>query len=456
MTAFDRWIDRYLKRLAFGRFLHQAAEWLAIFLFVFGTLVLIAKLAFPSLWPNVLWLGVAAIPVAVVAWLASRREWHTRGESAALLDSKLGAGGLLMTLSELPDEQWSQQLPQYEHVWNDSLPKVRPIRMARYLAMPLIFVVGAGFVPLRKETSDRILLNSVGRQTSEQLEEALKLLDEAKVVKEEEKKELKELVERLKEETEKSPLTHEKWETVDKLREKMQLRLESATLTMEKGQEAAGLLEKAGLDLQGLSLEQTAHLEKNLLESLKNLSPEAFSKMSAQSRENLQRLLKEGKMNPSQNAKERQQMLKELSEMLKKESDKLKECRGKCKQCLGGQCQNGQCQGNKSGPDVENGKPGRGGVNRGRGDAELTYGDDADKKNTRFQDVVLPPGMLDKPKEEVIATTPQEPEVDPAASAPRNAERTSDPSSGKETWNRKLRPRHRSVVRGYFDSERKE
>jgi hypothetical protein len=80
----------------------------------------------------------------------------------------------------------------------------------------------------------------------------------------------------------------------------------------------------------------------------------------------------------------------------------------------------------------------------------MSYGDESDKKHTKFKDVVLPPGLLDKSKDDVVATTPREPEVKSTESAAQGEARNSNPSSGKETWNRKLRPRHRGVVRKYF------
>ena len=89
-------------------------------------------------------------------------------------------------------------------------------------------------------------------------------------------------------------------------------------------------------------------------------------------------------------------------------------------------------------------RPGRGGVNRGRGDADMTWGDESDKANTKFKEVVLSKGTLDKPKDEVIGVTANTPDVDVAESAP---------SAGKDTWNRKVRPRHRNAVRKYFDSK---
>src|SRR5262245_21977660 len=100
MSARDRWIRRHLARLHFGQFLQRAAEWVGGFLFVFGSLVLLVKLLAPSLWPEVLWLGLGAGPATVAAWWLSRTGRFTRGESVALLDRSLDAGGLLMTLSE--------------------------------------------------------------------------------------------------------------------------------------------------------------------------------------------------------------------------------------------------------------------------------------------------------------------------------------------------------------------
>ena len=82
----------------------------------------------------------------------------------------------------------------------------------------------------------------------------------------------------------------------------------------------------------------------------------------------------------------------------------------------------------------------------------MTWGDESDKKGTKFKEVVMPPGSMDKPRDEVIGITKTAPTMEPAESAPRSSRRLVDPASGKETWNRKVRPRHRTVVRRYFDS----
>lgn len=92
-------------------------------------------------------------------------------------------------------------------------------------------------------------------------------------------------------------------------------------------------------------------------------------------------------------------------------------------------------------------------MTRGRGDAELTRGVESDKEGTRFRDVVLPPGFLDKPDDQILGVTRTEPEANPAESAPRNVQSDFGPAAGRQTWNRTLRPGHRRAVRAYFDSE---
>lgn len=454
MPSMDRWISRALRRLRFGQFLQTSAEWLAGFLFAFGAAVLAVKLLIPSAWPHVLWSSAACVPAALVAWMLARRNPYTRTESVAILDRSLQTGGLLMTLSEQPDQAWHERLPQVEAAWRQSLPRLVPVRFARTLVLPLAFAVAACFVPLRPSSGEPIVPNLVGKTASDQLEEALDALEEAKVLEPEEQQQLREEIEKLAEESRQQPLTHEKWETVDALRERLKLRIDTADIAASKARDAISSLKEA-LKNAGLTLtqDQQQQLENEVMETLRKLqkhgamsSKEGGQKLSS----DLQRLMKNGRL--SENADERKKELESLDDFLKKESDKLSECRGKCQ---GGQCEgNGQCQGNgsRSGPDGD-GRPGRGGINRGRGDAELTYGDESTEDGTKFKEIALPPGFLDQPGNEVLEIRPTAPDETPAADAPRSAARGTDPASGRETTTLRVRPRHKAVVKQYFDRE---
>lgn len=450
---FESWIDRYVTRVRVGEFLRRCAETLAAFLFLFGGMVLVVKLLVPQAWPHVLWGAWGAIPALGLAWWWGRQNQCSRVESIARLDSSLNTGGLLMALSELPDAEWQARLPQYEAAWKEALPRLRPRRFASYLAMPLLFAVGACFVPLREASTAPLMHNSTARQAAQELEELLASLDENKTLEEEEKQQLKEEVEKLAEEARDTPLTHEKWETVDALRERMKIRLESAALTSAQAREAAALLAEAGMgDAPALSLERTEQLEKSLGEALQKLSQRGSLAGAPQElRDALQRLGKSGKFQLPQDAQERQEFLDKLQEHLERENQKLAELRKKCagcKPCEGegeGQCL-GQCEG-------QGNRPGKGGVTRGRGDAEMTWGEESDKQGTKFKEVILPRGVLDQPNDDLIGIQKTAPNEEAVESAPRSAKRLHDPAAGQATWNRKLNPRHRNAVRQYFESK---
>jgi hypothetical protein len=296
------------------------------------------------------------------------------------------------------------------------------------------------------------------------------------VLEEEEKQELEDEIARLVEETRDTPLTHEKWETVDALQERMRIRVETTAAELATAQQAlAALKNAADGDFSQLSIESMEMLSKDVLETLQKMADKgAFDKMPRELKDQLQRLMKNNKGGGLQLPKEPAELsetLDNLNDFLEGESKKLSELRSKCK---GGKCQGcAECEAGCtcSGPtDVActcpncpnaggqgtGGMPGSGGISRGRGDADLTWGDESTLENTKFKESVLPPGMLDKPRDEVVGVTIAAPETDVAGSAPRSAARAATAASGDETWKGTVRPRHRSVVKRYFDKRASE
>lgn len=335
----DRWIDRYRRRLEFGRLLGRTADCLSGCLLVFGSLVLVVKLLLPALWPGVLWTGLAAVPVVGFLWLLTRREAYSRSESVALLDRKLDAGGLLMTLAETPDDRWAEQLSAGNRVWRDSLPKVRPVRLLKLLALPVLFAVGACFVPLRDARTQSVLHKTVGQQAAEELQTTLSLLEEAEVLADEEEQQLREEIDKLAEETEQTPLTHEKWETVDALRDRLRMRLDSAELSVAKARQAANALSEAGRNGERLSEDRVAQLERDALQALEQLGRrKSSSPLPDDLRSDLQRLSQDGEFRMPRDSVERQKLLAELNEYLEQESHRLAELRQQSSVCRDGTC----------------------------------------------------------------------------------------------------------------------
>jgi hypothetical protein len=476
MSQRDHWINKHLWRLHFGQFLQRAIEWIAVYLLILGVSIFLVRRMAPSLWPHVLWLAVGVIPVTALAWWMSRSGRFTRRESVALLDESLRAGGLLMTLTEVPDAEWEARLPQVEQLWRRSMPRFRAERFANFVLPPLVFAIAVCFVPLRETEAARVVQNTAAQQATQELESLLTALDETDVLEEEEKQTLKEEIAKLQEETETSPLTHEKWETVDALQQRMRLRLEEASMDASTAAQAAAMLASAASgDGEQISAERLAELESEVLETLQKMSKNgALQSASPALQDQLQRLIKSGQLKMPEDLQSRQQTLDDLSEFLDQEAGKLSELRkqcqgGKCSKCGGecdseGNCKDGECNGGECSScgkacsggvcsSCQGSRPGRGGISRGRADAELTWGDESDAAGTKFKETVLPPGMQDQPKEDVLGITKSAPQVEPATSQPRSAARDSDPTAGRETWDRTLRPRHRGVVRKFFDNQ---
>jgi hypothetical protein len=426
------------------------------------------KLLAPNLWPHVLWTAVAAVPLAGWAWWSSRREVWTRRDVIARLDRELGTGGLLMTLTDRsavnagPTEShdaasWGDRLPLDRARWCMAIPRLWPERFLKVIAGPAVFALATLFVPLRQLPQVQATPNAVARQATSQLEELLKEVEERPVLEEEEKQQLVDELGKLVEETETKPLTHETWEVVDALRERLRVRLEQAEALSQLAQQTAAALD-AGENANGkpLTKEERDQLEQQLEETLQKLGDKQPAS-AAQAGEGkpgssdiIKRLMKRGNGKPklSSDPAERKKELEELKELLKSECEKLGKCRGKCK---GGNCnKEGECEGDGT---CQGNKPGRGGVTRGRGDAELTWGDESSLEGTKFKEIVLPPGFNESPKDEVVRVDLTAPQAEDTAASAKTAGRDQGPASGRAAWNRSLSPRHRDVVKKYFDEK---
>lgn len=345
MPEIDRWLQRFVWRIRLGEFLRDAAEWLAGFCFVFGAAVLAVKLRWPNLWPHILWLAVASVPVTVVAWWLSRRRRLHRRDAVALLDQKLDAGGLLMTLSETPEPAWKVRLPQLESLWRRALPTLWPVRFAKVLSLPLVFAVATCFVPVR-DLHEQVVEGAVAQQTLQRLEELMQQLEEAEVLKPDEKEseQLKEELQKLTDETKERPLTHEKWETVDALQERLRAKLERQANLMTQAAESLAVLGQAFEQLgetgeTKLSDEQLQQLEKEVAKAMQELLKSgALGKLSPALQQKLAAMAKAGQFKLPQDPAERETLAKELQRFLEQESQKLAELRAKCEKCNDPHC----------------------------------------------------------------------------------------------------------------------
>jgi len=101
-------------------------------------------------------------------------------------------------------------------------------------------------------------------------------------------------------------------------------------------------------------------------------------------------------------------------------------------------------------PDGD-GDPGRGGISRGRGDAELTWGDES-LPFDRFKSVALPPGSVRGPDDWApVAALPGAPKEGSERTFTSTGMQFSG-TAGQSAWRRTLAPRHYSAVKRYFEN----
>lgn len=192
--------------------------------------------------------------------------------------------------------------------------------------------------------------------------------------------------------------------------------------------------------------------------------------MDADLADRLQRLMKSESLTASGDAEDNSQLLSELDEFLQSEAARLSELRsacdgqgGNCAPCVDGcrcrgpadaACACSHCCRSRSSPRAAGRKPGpgQGAVSRGRGEAPLTWGDEATDQNIRFRESILPAGSDETPTDQIIGITAANPDDELTDAGPRSAAQRASAVSGDQFWRRVIRPRHRSVVRGYFDS----
>lgn len=454
-------IREFAHRLTTLLMFRTALRCATIWLLAVGVAVLVARVTglMATHWLIGGLLGLVPV-IAGAAWV----EWRRRPQLAtvrAAMDRHNHAGGLLMAAAQADVSAWqnSSRPTQPSLRWNSGRPLTLFCSAALFLGAAMLtperFVLGAAQRPL-----------DVGKLVTE-LTEQITALEEEKILPEEKALELKKELARLgKESAAKDPA--KTWESLDHLKQsnsdlakqaaeeaiqKTDALKQAETLAAALGllpDSAASLLERAMQDMA--SLLQQAKLEQGLL--------------AAKLPDELLKAAKDGKLNPEQ--------LKELLKALQGNKDKLGECLNKLANLklidpkLLEACKNaGQCP-NPAGLAAflaENGADldsllmvvqsyGQGGVNRGRGDAPLTWTDPSDESGVKFKDTALPMGPLSGLKDaQLVGISRSAPEVTgdketSAAGALAGAE-----AGGGAANVQQLLPRHKGAVQRFFKRE---
>jgi hypothetical protein len=429
-------VRRFSRRLRIGLFLEAWPQWAAGALLAAGCAALVCRLFFPAAGPYLYWLlaapALAILPAAVI----SIRRAYRPEQVLAIVDAMTGGDGAVLTLAERHDEAWSQ-VPQIGRAARVSLPRFTPWRRLAVVVPALAFLVIALLLPQRTPASGAApLADDVVAGLAATLAE----LQTHDLVTPEEEKQLEQEIERVRTAA-RERMDASAWEAADAVREKMAANAAAKQDAAKWAQEALAQYSAAG-GAEGNTDSASAKAElSRALEAL------ARSGALAGAPADMQKMLASGKL-PA-DAASLAKLAASLAQYLGDVQGRLGELRG-----FGGRGSRfdpsefaaaGEGEGNAAGNI-----PGRGGVTRGRADAELTYGRES-LPAERFKAQALPPGYVRSPDDWApVVNMPGAPIVSPEAGG-RAAARAYAEDAGQAAFRRTLAPRHQSAVKKYFN-----
>jgi len=436
------------KRLTAVLYVRQLLIWLAFWCIALGVAGLIARFAFGvSAW----WL-IASLPIVVAgAALHARRMRPSRDALLALLDAEANCGGLLMASASVPMGAWSVEDVRVPRVhWTGR----RHVVMA---ALAAVFAAAVLLTPLHARQTKQTL---DVRRDADQLQKRVDLLREEQVIPDARAQAMTAAIETLRREADAEDPA-KAWETLDSMAEATaQAAREAGEDALRRGEQLTRA-EAMAMALSDSALEPSKVAEgmkdlakesENLLSDLPASLREAIAKDSltqeqlehlaaaagmkkGQLRSTLNKLRQAGLLDPktlrqfddAANAGDR----KDLARFLRQNAN-----RGSFSTQIGQWCQGG--------------KPGR---DRGRGDAPMFFGEDAEE-NGKFREQTLPAAAAATLNESrVVAVSAAEPEGNDSQRSAGGALTSVQAGSGSAITPVVL-PRHRATVERFFERKK--
>ena len=437
-ASVQRALRRLQRQLALGLFLDTWPRWAAAGLFCAGIAGLACRMFVPRASQTLPWFWAVPFVMAVPAGIVCVTKRYRPEQIAALADSLGGGHGLLLSQFERSDPAWWES-PMLARATHFTLPRVRPWRKLAPLVPAIFFLAASLWVPQRFPAAGDVAL---AKEIAAELTAKVQELKQETLVTPEEEQRLEEEIERIRRGAEER-VDASAWEAADALKEKMSASLAEKQDALQWAEQS--LARYSAAVASGASAESRAGQAAELSKALEKL---AQSGLLAGAPADLQRLLKGGKL-PADAASMREltaALAKYLAETGTRVGDLARAGRGR-----GGI---GKFDPSEFPLEAASGNgrgdPGRGGVNRGRGDAPLTWGKES-LPIDRFKARALPPGGAASPDDWApVVEAPGAPQTSPVLSTAAAA-RSYDPSAGQGAWRRTLAPRHRSAVKKYFD-----
>jgi hypothetical protein len=427
---------RLARRLAIGLFLDVWPAWAAASLLLAGLVALVCRVFLPAASPRLPWLWLAPLLATVPALVVCYRRLYSAADIVALADSLTGGRGTLLALFETGDTAWRDSALA-ANAYAVSLPRLRPWPRIAVLLPAAAFMAAAFWIPQRTpQRRDTLLANEIVSR----LDATLAELKQQALLTAEEEERLDEEIERIRRSAERR-VDSSSWEAVDALNDKIAGGVSEKENALEWAEESAARYD-AATQANGAG-EVAAAQAAELTKALERLQQQGLLRGAP---EDVQQLMKGGRL-PTDAAS--------LRAVMSSLSKHLGEAKGR----IAALSQLGKAAGRFDPAEFPlageasqdgNGTPGIGAVNRGRADADLTWGKESAPLD-KFKEKPLPPGAARGPDDWApVVEMPGAPDTAPVLSSP-SAARQYAAVAGQSAWRRTLAPRHQSAVKKYFE-----
>jgi hypothetical protein len=460
----DQSIRRFIRRLALLLAFRQSLAFVTIWCFLWGAVALVLRAASTTTRGQLLW-GAVGIAVAVIAAaIVSRKRLPSRDSVRAMLDNRNDCGGLLMAAAAAELGVW--RTPEI------TLPRLRwrKARAFGLLAASSAFVLISLLAPVRFAATGAARPMDVSREV-ENLSARIEALKEAQVIEEAKAEALEQKLDQLgREASGEDPA--KTWEALDHLNDAVEKAAKEAAETANARQER---LARAEALAEGLMAGADQLDSKTMTEAMRTLGE--MTREAIKENESLAGDLSPETLEAIKSGSLKAEHLKDVSKALSQSKSALNQKLSKLGQS-GQSGQSGRINPNslKGGAQAnrrdnsglarflkENAEKmsvdeatlqwceGKGGVDRGRGDAAMTWTDGSNEKDARFKEKVLPPssvaGLNDS---QLVGLSASAPTVDTSGVAAHGA-LNSAASGGGSAYTQTILPRHRGAVKRYFD-----
>jgi len=442
----------------------------ALWCFVWGTTALLLRVSIGTPVKPLL-LGFTGLPAALVAAiLIARKRMPSQSAIRSLLDQQNDCGGLLMTASEQSLGDWQNRLSGIQ------LPRLKWQSRKDWatLGAGIIYVTASLLIPVQISTLAGGRTLNIGKE-AEALSAQIETLREEQLITEAKAQELKDQLEQLaSDSTGEDPA--KTWEALDHLADSVEKTAQEAAAKATSQQDKLDKAEALTEGMMAGSDQLDARLMAEAMQTLSAMMQDATKENEALA-ENLspetRDAIKNGSLKPEQ--------LKDISKALIQNRQKLNQQLSKLNQS--GMNRNGRIKPGdlKNGAQAKNRdnsglskflkenaqkmsveeavgqwcETGKGGVDRGRGDAAMTWTEGSDEKNAKFKEQVLPPssvaGLQDS---QMVGLSAAAPEVQKGNLAAHGALNNAA-SSGGSAYTQTVLPRHKGAVKRYFDRNQK-